>query len=45
MSWMAKAKYLKKKIKNASRKILNFFVSEVFIKSIIFSTGMILMII
>jgi hypothetical protein len=42
-SWMIQAKYLLK-IKNASQKILtNFFVSEVFIKNVIYS--MLLMII
>jgi hypothetical protein len=42
-SWMVEAKYFKK-IKNGSQKILtNFFVSEVFIKNVIFS--MLLMII
>jgi hypothetical protein len=36
-SWMVEAKYFFK-IKNASQKILtNFFVSEVFIKNVIFS--------
>jgi hypothetical protein len=42
---MVEAKY-KKKIKNSSQKILtNFFDSEVLIKNVIFSTGMLLMII